>query len=191
MLETPWHLYDEMPSSELTLCHSPRSSPTFDWDQWLLSFEPLSGSLSPARNVFDEQLPTLHGLGNESLETPLVKAQVTCQCQRHSTICLKWARLASRAASICICCSQKFDWALDQAQQEYPDIEDLVFYGARSILMRLVEGNEFFQCVAHINSVLMRVSEDFENISESEQQRLLNPRGGSPKPEEGRLEEIE
>jgi hypothetical protein len=191
MLQTPWHPSDEMPSSELTLCHSPRSSPTFDWDQWLLSLEPSPGSLSPARNVFDEQPPTLHGLGNESLERSLVKSQVTCQCQKHSTICLKWARLASRAALVCIGCSQKFDWALDQAQQEYPDIEDLVFYGARSILMRVVEENEFVQCMADIDRVLMRVLEAFENMSESEQQRLLNPRGGSPKPEEGRLEEIE
>jgi hypothetical protein len=189
--ETRWHSCDEMPSSELALCHNPRSSPEFDWDQWLGPPEPSPASLSPARNVFDEQSPTLHGLGNESLERSLVNAQVTCQCQEHSTICLKWAGLVSRAALVCTCCSPKFDQAHDQAQQEYPGIENLVFYGTRCILMRIVDEDEYVWCAADIKKVLMMVLEAFENLSESEQQSLLNQRSGSPKPEEARLEEIE
>jgi hypothetical protein len=54
-----------------------------------------------------------------------------------------------------------------------------------------VDEDEYVPCAADINKVLMMVLEAFENLSESEQQSLLNPRSGSTKPEEARLEEIE
>ena len=113
-----------------------------NWDEWLHPTNYPSGCPSPMGDDVAAPMPGLPDPDPKSIKIFSAEGQRTCQCQNHSTQCVKQAYWATRPHLLCACCCLPFDTAFDLRPRPDLDFEDLLFLEPMNNHMARLEGQE-------------------------------------------------